>query len=169
MTMSGRIAVMIGGELVQVGTPSDVYDNPRDIRVAEFIGSPKINVLPGEVHGDGRIVMLGRLLAARAAASAGACRVAIRPERLSLGSGDLSGVVMHVENMGAEAFVHLGCDGLTDPVVIRLDDPLRLPAIGSTQRFGFAPEAIRLFDVAGKRIAIRTEAAVEVIREVAHV
>ncbi|UYO53953.1 ABC transporter ATP-binding protein [Rhodopseudomonas palustris] len=169
MTMSGRIAVMIGGELVQVGTPSDVYDNPRDIRVAEFIGSPKINVLPGAVQTDGRILMLDRVLAARAAASAGPCRVAIRPERLSLGGGDLSGVVVHIENMGAEAFVHLGCDGLTDPVVIRLDDPLRLPAIGSTQRFGFAPEAIRLFDAAGKRVAIRTEASVEMIREVAHV
>jgi multiple sugar transport system ATP-binding protein len=170
MTMSGRIAVMIGGELVQVGTPSDVYDNPRDIRVAEFIGSPKINVLPGAVQSDGRLMVLDRPLAAKAAASAAACRVAVRPERIALGGdGAFAGTVVHVENMGAEAFVHLGCGALHDPVVVRIDDPQRLPAIGSAQRFGFRADAVRAFDAAGKRIGITAHDAPAAIREAAHV
>src|SRR5689334_9697184 len=55
MTMSNRLAVMIGGELVQVGKPAEIYDDPRDVRVAEFVGSPKINLLPGRIRDDGRI------------------------------------------------------------------------------------------------------------------
>ena len=59
MTMSGRIAVMIEGDIVQVGTPGRIYEDPRDIRVAEFVGTPKINVLPGRIRGDGRLEVLG--------------------------------------------------------------------------------------------------------------
>ncbi len=42
MSMSDRVAVMMGGEIVQVGTPEDIYTDPQDIRVAGFIGSPRI-------------------------------------------------------------------------------------------------------------------------------
>ncbi|MFX6318967.1 ABC transporter ATP-binding protein, partial [Acinetobacter baumannii] len=42
LTMSNRIAVMMGGNILQVATPEDIYDEPCDLRVAEFIGSPKI-------------------------------------------------------------------------------------------------------------------------------
>jgi multiple sugar transport system ATP-binding protein len=100
MTMSSRIAVMIGGELVQVGTPTDIYDNPRDIRVAEFVGSPKINILPGRIREDGRIEALGVALRLTSSAAPGACRIGVRPERIELGSGPFSGHVVHAENMG---------------------------------------------------------------------
>ena len=46
LTMSDRIAVMMDGDLLQLGPPDEVYENPTDIRVAEFIGSPKMNILP---------------------------------------------------------------------------------------------------------------------------
>ncbi len=59
MTMSSRIAVMIEGNIVQIGTPAEVYENPRDIRVAEFVGSPKINVIPGLIRDDGGLEVLG--------------------------------------------------------------------------------------------------------------
>jgi ABC-type sugar transport system ATPase subunit len=54
MTMSDRVAVMMGGELIQVGAPEELYHDPNDLRVAEFIG-PKINVMPVEaLVRDGR-------------------------------------------------------------------------------------------------------------------
>ncbi|NVN85286.1 MAG: ABC transporter ATP-binding protein [Rhodopseudomonas sp.] len=152
MTMSGRIAVMIDGHLVQVGKPADVYDNPRDIRVAEFVGSPKINVLPGMVRADRGVEALGRPLELSAAAAAGACRICVRPERIELGGGPFAGTVTHLENMGAEAFVHVGCDGMVIPLVARIDDPRRLPEIGAPIGFGFAADAVRAFDASGKRI-----------------
>ncbi|MFC0240744.1 ABC transporter ATP-binding protein [Rhodopseudomonas telluris] len=162
MTMSGRIAVMIGGELVQVGRPAEVYDNPRDIRVAEFVGSPKINVLPGQVRTDGQVEALGQRLGVAALGLARPCRIGVRPERVQVGSGPFSGAVVHVENMGAEAFVHLGVDGLATPLLARIGDVRELPPLGSVLRFGFTPDAVRLFDAGGKRI--ETHAAPSVVR-----
>jgi multiple sugar transport system ATP-binding protein len=168
MTMSGRIAVMIDGELVQVGAPADIYEDPRDIRVAEFVGTPKINAFPGRVRADGRIEVLGQLVHATIPAPAGECRVCVRPERIELGApGALSGIVVHLENLGSEAFVHIGHPKMKTAVVARLSDPRQLPAIGSHILYGFAPDAIRAFDADGKRIATAVTPCVERLREMA--
>ncbi|WP_420132332.1 ABC transporter ATP-binding protein [Rhodopseudomonas sp.] len=162
MTMSGRIAVMIGGELVQVGRPAEVYDNPRDLRVAEFVGSPKINVLPSQIRSDGAVETLGQRIGVAAKGIAQPCRIGVRPERIQAGAGPFVGHVVHVENMGAEAFVHLGVEGLATPLLARIGDVRELPMLGSALRFCFAPDAVRLFDAGGKRI--ETHAAPAVVR-----
>jgi len=168
MTMSGRIAVMIDGELIQVGTPTAIYEDPRDIRVAEFIGTPKINTFPGRVRSDGRLEVLGHVLHAATPAPVGECRACIRPERIELGaSGILSGTVVHLENLGSEAFVHIGSAGMNAPAVARVNDPSQLPAIGAPVGYGFAPEAVRAFDAGGKRIATTIASRVERPREMA--
>ncbi|MEH2623343.1 multiple sugar transport system ATP-binding protein [Bradyrhizobium sp. AZCC 1719] len=168
MTMSGRIAVMIGGELIQVGTPAAVYDDPCDIRVAEFVGTPKINAFPGRIRSDGRLEMLGHVLHMSTPAPEGECRVCVRPERIELAShGLLSGTVVHLENLGSEAFVHIGSAGTDAPVVARVNDPSQLPAIGATVGYGFASEAVRAFDADGKRIVTSVPSRVERPREMA--
>ncbi|KRR23430.1 ABC transporter ATP-binding protein [Bradyrhizobium retamae] len=168
MTMSGRIAVMIGGELIQVGAPAAVYDDPCDIRVAEFVGTPKINAFPGRIRSDGRLEMLGHVLHMATPALEGECRICVRPERIELAShGLLSGTVVHLENLGSEAFVHIGCAGTDAPVVARVNDPSQLPAIGATIGYGFAPEAVRAFDADGKRIVTSLPSRVERPREMA--
>lgn len=164
MTMSSRLAVMIGGELVQVGKPADIYDNPSDIRVAEFVGSPKINMLPGRIRDDGRIEVLGQVLRLSSTAAPGNCSIGVRPERIDLGSGPFSGTVIHVENMGAEAFVHLGLKGADARLVARINDVRQLPNIGSLVFFNFAADAVRAFNAAGKRIDVTLD-QVERIRE----
>ena len=162
MTMSGRIAVMIGGELIQVGAPAAIYDDPRDIRVAEFVGTPKINAFPGRIRSDGRLEVLGHVLHAATPAPAGECRVCVRPERIELDtSGILSGTVVHLENLGSEAFVHIGTEGMSAPVVARVNDPSQMPAIGAPVGYGFAPEAVRAFDADGKRIVTSIASRVE--------
>ncbi|WP_454649301.1 ABC transporter ATP-binding protein [Bradyrhizobium liaoningense] len=168
MTMSSRIAVMMGGELIQAGTPAEIYNDPDDIRVAEFIGSPKINVLPGRIRKDGGVDVLGTALKLSCNAAAGECRVGVRPERIEVGAGPFSGTVVHLENLGAEAFVHLAIEGAGLRLIARLADVRHLPAMGSSVTFGFAPDAVRIFDPAGKRIELRVEQA-ERIREPAHV
>lgn len=52
MTLADRIAVLNAGKLQQLGVPQDIYDHPTNIFVAEFIGSPPMNLLPAERHGD---------------------------------------------------------------------------------------------------------------------
>jgi multiple sugar transport system ATP-binding protein len=168
MTMSGRIAVMIGGELIQVGAPASIYEDPHDIRVAEFVGTPKINTFPGRIRGDGRLEVFGHVLHAATLAPAGECRVCVRPERIELaGSGILSGTVVHLENLGSEAFVHIGSEGMSAPVVVRVNDPSLLPSIGASVGYGFAPDAVRVFDAGGKRIAASIAARLERPREMA--
>ncbi len=165
MTMSGRIAVMIGGELIQVGTPSAIYEDPRDIRVAEFIGTPKINVFPGRI-GGGRLEVLDHPLSVATPAPEGECRVCVRPERIELGApGVFSGTVAHLENLGSEAFVHIASPGLATPVVARVNDPAKLPSLGSPVGYGFAPDAVRVFDTGGKRVAASVASRLERPRE----
>jgi multiple sugar transport system ATP-binding protein len=169
MTMSTRIAVMIGGELVQVGAPAEVYENPIDIRVAEFVGSPKINVLPGRIRADRRLEVFGQTLESSASAGPGECRVAVRPERIALGAGagPFSGTVVHLENMGSEAFIHLGCNGMHAPIVARVNDPRQLPSIGTPIAFGFAADALRAFDADGRRLETTLSPQPERAREMA--
>ncbi|QUS40746.1 ABC transporter ATP-binding protein [Tardiphaga alba] len=167
MTMSNRIAVMIAGHIVQIGAPADVYENPRDLRVAEFVGSPKINVLPGSVGSDGALDALGQRLGLTTSASAGRCSIGVRPERIRLGDGSFAGTVVHLENLGAEAFVHIKHDAIDLPVVARIDHDRPLPVIGSKIAFSFAPDAVRAFDAQGRRIDTRQQAQREKTLEAA--
>ena len=166
MTMSSRIAVMIEGNIVQIGTPAEVYENPRDIRVAEFVGSPKINVLPGLIREDGGLEVLGRLLGLGTPAPAGRCSICVRPERIeSGGPGAISGSVIHLENLGAEAFVHIRVDRMDLPLVARISPDRQMPAIGSSLELAFPASAIRVFDAAGKRIEATAPVRSERLRE----
>jgi multiple sugar transport system ATP-binding protein len=168
MTMSTRIAVMIDGSIVQIGTPNEVYENPLDIRVAEFVGSPKINVMPGTIRDDGGLEALGRPLGLHTQASAGGCSICVRPERVELGGQSmLSGTVVHLENLGAEAFVHVRADGIASRLVARISPDRPLPAIGNSIDLSFSPAAIRVFDASGKRVEAAVPARSGRLREAA--
>ena len=91
MTMADRLAVMDQGAILQLGTPTEVYERPASITVAQFIGSPGINLLPGRVGVDGRVELLGTAMPVRVPAPAGSLlTIGVRPEaiRLHAGSGD---------------------------------------------------------------------------------
>jgi ABC-type sugar transport system ATPase subunit len=129
MAMADRIAVMEGGVLQQVGAPHELYDHPVNVFVAQFIGEPPMNLLPGRLDedDDGFLVVKGeawqvRLPApvaagVRAKARDRAVVVGVRPERLGLrpASGDGSGGTLggHVFFREPRADV--------DVVLVRLD------------------------------------------------
>jgi multiple sugar transport system ATP-binding protein len=104
MTLADRIAVMRGGRLLQMGTPREIYDRPATAFVGTFLGSPRMNLLPGRVDGDAivagpfRVVRKGVALPARV-------EVGVRPEHVVLGQGDHDGEVIAVEPLGAETHV----------------------------------------------------------------
>ena len=169
MTMSDRIAVMMGGEVVQIGSPEEIYSDPADVRVAEFIGSPKINLLPGAVDEDGTLRVLDRptrIAVPRPVASA--IRVGVRAEALAVSAeGPIVGRIVHLENLGSEVFVHTEVAGCGRPVVSRHDPrEARDLRLGETLRLGWRIGEERLFDGAGLRV--RHE-GVAVGEEVAHV
>ncbi|MEL7389858.1 MAG: ABC transporter ATP-binding protein [Pseudomonadota bacterium] len=153
MTMSDRIAVMMGGEILQCAPAHVVYDDPSDIRVAEFIGSPKINILPIEAKG-GRALLLDKPLSIPVTMPDRAdYRLGLRPEALRLSSNpDLQGLVRHVENLGSEIYAQVEVPGLYDRIVFRANpaDRARL-ALGTEVGLSFDPDAALIFDADGKR------------------
>ncbi|MBO9395833.1 ABC transporter ATP-binding protein [Shimia sp. R9_2] len=155
MTMSSRIAVMMGGEILQCDAPDEVYNNPLDIRVAEFIGSPKINILPVEAR-DGVLTFDKVVLPTLAPKNlSGPVRIGLRPEALRLAGDDslLAGQVVHVENLGSEIFAQIGLEGHDGRVTLRAAPEQRNSLyIGANVGLAFDDGAALLFGPNGKRI-----------------
>ena len=160
MTMSDRIAVLMDGALVQVGSPDEVYNNPQDIRVAEFIGSPKINILPGNTRADGMVEVLDIALPLVIDGAKSALQIGIRPEMLrivSSGQGLISGTVTHIENLGAELMVHFETHNGKHSCVMKLDHSVvKDIQINQEIEIDFSPNAVHLFDQAGLRVSAKT-------------
>ena len=166
MTLSDRVAVMLDGELLQVAPPREIYADPDDRRVAEFIGSPAINMLDGVMREQGRVDVAGTALATEMTCVSPDAAVAlgIRPEAFQLvahgGAGVLSGSVRLVEHMGSDLFVHLEIPSSSRPLIARLLAE-RAPqiAIGHTLHLGVRSTDVLLFDCDGRRIRPRSDAA----------
>ena len=114
MTMADKIVVMRDGRIEQAGPPLEVYDNPENIFVATFIGSPAMNLIPGRVQsGNGMATVVtddGTALpfAGNGGAPEGApVMYGMRPEHFSLGieGQDVPAEVVVVEPTGAETLV----------------------------------------------------------------
>jgi multiple sugar transport system ATP-binding protein len=161
MTMSDRVAVMMEGRILQVGAPRQVYATPADLRVAEFIGSPKMNVLDGTVDEGGRVVVLGAALGpAFAAAPGDKVAVGIRPEDLGLGAKGHAARVRHVEHLGAEILVHVQVPGLDAPLIARSGpDVFGDLRNGDTIHVDLAAARVHVFGPDRRRIATRPQAA----------
>jgi multiple sugar transport system ATP-binding protein len=115
MTIADRLAVMNQGRLEQVGRPLDVYRAPATLFVAQFLSSPRLNVLDGEIvdGADGAVVrtpVAAFPVAYGGAATGGSIRVGIRPEWLRLSTQPLPEAkpldVTLIEPLGAEILVH---------------------------------------------------------------
>ncbi len=156
MTMSDRIAVMMDGNIIQTGTPDEVYDNPTDIRVAEFIGSPKINLIPVDVE-PGRGVALLAGADSGVVAEATAVCLGVRPEAVTISpdNGLLAGTVEHAENLGSEEYVQVRLHALPDTLITSRASHGTgwTRRVGSTAHVSFDRDRILAFDGAGKRVA----------------
>lgn len=175
MTLSDRVAVMLDGELLQIAPPQDIYADPDDRRVAEFIGSPKINMLDGVVREPGLIDVAGSTLRIEVDALPGThLTLGIRPEAFYLadhgGQGELTGSVRLIEHMGSDLFAHLDLAGSNHPLIARLVAD-RAPHIapGQTLHVGVRPNRVLLFARDGQRLRRQVESgrrSVTPIREV---
>jgi multiple sugar transport system ATP-binding protein len=155
MTMSDRVAVILGGALRQIASPSVLYRDPDDLAVAQFVGTPRINVLPATATATG-LDILGSVIAATTGVPAGTkVQVAIRPERLSAqsGEGTVAGRLVYRENLGSDLFLHVAPDGASGPLIVRCDpSALASLSLGDRVSVGFSAEHLLFFDLDGKRI-----------------
>ena len=82
-TLADKIGVLKEGHLVQIGTPEEIYENPNSIYVSQRLGSPKINILSGTLFGMNDVPTFG-----------------IRPENITIGTGNYSAKITSIENLG---------------------------------------------------------------------
>ena len=147
LTMGDRIVVMSGGRIQQVGTPGELYDHPVNRFVASFIGTPAMGFVECRVERtDGQVRLAAEsvragLTAAQAAALAvpegGAVVLGIRPERLTLVTGQAAaqaevavrGVVEVVEMLGSEQYVHVTLPAGSLTARVPRDQPVRIEEV----------------------------------------
>ncbi|OWT80984.1 MULTISPECIES: ABC transporter ATP-binding protein [unclassified Achromobacter] len=182
MTVADRMAVFMEGRVVQVGTPREVYARPADVRVAAFIGTPAMNLLPAQLR-DGQVEIAGTRLplppaATAAAAGAGEIVVGVRPGDLRIVAGGGVGgdpdgnAVAAATATAAAADAGTGAgiaaivefvEDLGDSAIVNLKmgeqrlkarHDNRIPlAEGQAVRLSFEPAAMHLFERAsGRRI-----------------
>ena len=126
MTLADKLVVMNEGHIEQVGTPMDLYTNPATIFVAGFIGSPAMNLLPGEIAGGSFRTDEGTGFSpvSLPGVASGKVLLGIRPEHLHIGGATGTGLkgrlqILSSEPIGAETLVY--CEGPgTDPLILRV-------------------------------------------------
>ena len=137
MTMADKIVVLNAGVIEQVGSPLELYDTPRNLFVAKFIGSPMMNIISGAK-----------------AEPMNATSIGIRPEHLSLStdSGTWKGTVGISEHLGSDTFIRVDVDGVEDTMTVRAPGKVRL-ASGDTVFLTPEAENLHRFDQDGQRIS----------------
>ena len=124
LTMSDRMAVMMDGQILQLGPPDEVYKNPNDLRVAEFVGSPKMNIIPATVDADNSVSLLGKNINRSVKTNHKDIYIGVRPEHVKCyQNGQIKDgwpyKITHLENMGAELFLHGVINGCEETIVAR--------------------------------------------------
>ncbi|HZT86977.1 MAG TPA: ABC transporter ATP-binding protein [Stellaceae bacterium] len=164
MTLADRIVVMRGGEIEQIGTPMQIYSDPATDFVADFFGSPSMNLIAGEILSDGRGAPAFRsaqvslaLPESFAEAPAGPATLGIRPEHVHLRAertegADLTLPVRLVEPLGKDTLLYFDI-GAERPFVA-ISEGLSMAELEGGDRIGLTltRDRLFLFDRDGRRI-----------------
>lgn len=156
MSISDMIVVMKDGVVQQIGRPQEVYDNPVNLFVAKFLGTPPINVFNGKIK-DGRLYIGEDMILAADGAEDCEVDVAIRPEGFVLeGSegGILTCKLSRVEVMGRDISVVSAHNESQNPVIRSIISSENISCVNGTEvRFGLKKSKVFVFDKgSGERI-----------------
>ena len=115
MTLADRIVVLRDGLIMQVGTPRELYEHPQNVFVAQFIGSPKMNLMPCVTTPTAFTLAGGGTGAIAPDLRTGGTQLGIRPEHITIGApgkGHCDGTVQVSEYLGADFFHYVDCGDL---------------------------------------------------------
>jgi len=157
LTMSSRMAVMIDGNLLQLDTPQEVYDNPSSLSVAQFVGSPKINIFRGTSDSSGTVSFLNVNLKRKSSESNTDLHIGIRPEHLEItnesNDNTFSGTVAYRENLGSDIFFHVNIEDGSNKIIVRgLPQFTHQISNGSSVNIKRVSDKALLFNEAGMRV-----------------
>ena len=159
MTLGDRIVIMKDGYVNQIGTPQELYDCPVNLFVAGFIGMPVMNFFEGcrlEIKNGVYYANIKGVLfelsefqqKALKANNQAECDIVcgVRPQHISVGTGDLSGEVEVSEMLGSEVNLHVNCGGDDVVMVLQTVDLTEDVSMGAKLNFNTRPRLIQLFD-----------------------
>ena len=159
MTMATKIVVLNKGEVAQTDAPIELYRRPNGAFVATFIGSPRMNLLPGALLDGQRfasvggwgVAIQGKAVSAR---PGDAVSLGVRPEDIRLtppdARPDFNATVMIVERLGAETYLNVRAGD--DALLVRVQGDMQIK-IGETVGLTLDQRALHLFDREGRSIA----------------
>ena len=165
MTLADRIVVLKDGHIEQVGTPMDLYKKPGNLFVAQFIGSPAMNILPASIDKTGNPTVVNHVggrkatvpITTPASAKGAAVSFGVRPEDLMIASGAdylFEGTVDYVEQLGEVQLVYVDIGRADLPLVTKLPGNVEVKR-GSTLRLSANAEDLHIFDADGHSFALQ--------------
>lgn len=142
LTFADQVVVMQEGEVVQIGTPVELFERPQHTFVGHFIGSPGMNVLPAEVR-DGAVRFEGRQVAVEGAVTGqgGTTQIGVRPEFVALADAGLPARVRKVSDVGRHAVV----EAMVGNTPVKAIVEGALPEQGAEVHLAFRPDHTRLY------------------------
>ena len=145
MNMADRMLVMNGGVAEQIGTPLEVYETPRTLFAAQFIGSPAMNVFDAEVRANQ--VMLGGSAVIDTRGHDGPVKFGVRPEHFMIDeNGQFPVSIKMTEPLGANTLLHGQLDTTGDDVTVSLAGVHHFKGSGKKMRFSVQKDLAHVFD-----------------------
>ncbi|CAK6715579.1 glycerol-3-phosphate transporter subunit; ATP-binding component of ABC superfamily [Vibrio harveyi] len=148
MTLADKLVVLNKGNVEQVGTPLEIYDNPASLFVATFIGSPSMNILDGNVSVDGITIGDALLPVSTANLALGEIKLGLRPEHLQISQDNprLQVEVELIESLGADLLLYCHTEGGdSQKLVVRVEGHTPIQ-IGDKLGLDIKPKHVHLFD-----------------------
>ncbi|CAH2401628.1 ABC transporter ATP-binding protein [Mesorhizobium ventifaucium] len=142
LTFAENVVVMYEGEIVQIGSPAELFERPKHTFVGYFIGSPGMNVMPVAV--EGRSARLGsqtiELPGAPKAGTTGVIELGIRPEYVRLGASGMPVSIRKVEDIGRHKVVRASFEGRDIAAIVGEDE-----VIPADPKIAFDPAGINIY------------------------
>ncbi len=142
LTFADEVVVMQEGEVVQIGTPVELFERPQHTFVGHFIGSPGMNILPCEAAGD-RARFQGHEIALEGpvTGSGGTTVLGIRPEYVGIGDTGIPAQVTKVSDVGR----HYVIDAQVGDMTLKAVSEEAVPEKGASVHLAFRPEQTRVY------------------------
>ena len=160
MTLADRIVVLSAGRIEQVGPPLELYERPKNLFVARFIGSPAMNNMPVTVKETGAVTTVSLVdgksvivpISTETGANGKSASFGVRPEDLTIATGEdylFEGKVSIVEALGEVTLLYIEGLSAKEPIIAKLPGIIDVKR-GDTMRFSADPQKLHLFDADGQ-------------------
>jgi glycerol transport system ATP-binding protein len=140
LTFADKVVVMYEGRIVQIGTPAELFDEPKHTFVGYFIGSPGMNLIPAQAAGGKLRIGAHAIDLPKGIAAEGPVELGVRPEHVTLGKTGLPVRIERIEDLGRARLVRASLDGA--PLAALIGEDAELPA---EPKATFQPDRVGVF------------------------